>query len=46
MQKTMEFIVNQQAQEVNDNTPATDERLNVLINIVERQINEGRNAKP
>lgn len=46
MQKTMEFIVNQQAQEVNHNTPPTDERLNVLINNVERQINEGRKAKP
>lgn len=27
-------------------TRNTDERLNVLINIVERQISEGRNGKP
>ena len=27
-------------------TRATDDRLNALINIVERQINEGRNGKP
>jgi hypothetical protein len=31
---------------VNENGRATDERLNLLINIVERQINEGRNGKP
>jgi hypothetical protein len=29
-----------------ETTRATDERLNVLINIVERQISEGRNGKP
>jgi hypothetical protein len=45
MQKSMEFIVNQQTQEVNDKPPATNERLNVL-SILDRQINEGRNAKP
>jgi hypothetical protein len=32
--------------EVSDNGRATDERLNALINIVERQISEGRNGKP
>ncbi|MFN2513797.1 MAG: hypothetical protein ABR568_20560 [Pyrinomonadaceae bacterium] len=31
---------------VSENGRATDERLNVLINTVERQINEGRNGKP
>jgi hypothetical protein len=31
---------------LSDNGRATDERLNALINIVERQINEGRNGKP
>ncbi|HAF15014.1 MAG TPA: hypothetical protein DCK99_15230 [Blastocatellia bacterium] len=29
-----------------ETTRATDERLNALINIVERQISEGRNGKP
>ncbi len=28
------------------NGRATDERLNALINVVERQISEGRNGKP
>lgn len=32
--------------EVSDNGRATDERLNALINTVERQISEGRNGKP
>jgi hypothetical protein len=32
--------------EVNENGRATDGRLNVLINIVERQTSEGRNGKP
>ena len=31
--------------EVNENGRATDERLNALINTVERQISEGRNGK-
>jgi transposase len=31
---------------VSDNGRATDERLNALINTVERQISEGRNGKP
>jgi len=29
-----------------ETTRATDDRLNALINIVERQISEGRNGKP
>ena len=29
-----------------ETTRATDDRLNVLINIIERQISEGRNGKP
>ena len=29
-----------------ETTRATDGRLNALINVVERQINEGRNGKP
>jgi hypothetical protein len=29
-----------------ETTRATDERLNVLINIVERQLSDGRNGKP
>lgn len=32
--------------EVSENGRATDERLNALINTVERQITEGRNGKP
>ena len=32
--------------EVSENGRATDERLNVLINTVERHISEGRNGKP
>ncbi len=32
--------------EVGENGRATDERLNALINTVERQITEGRNGKP
>lgn len=32
--------------EVSENGRATDERLNALINTVERQISEGRNGKP
>lgn len=31
---------------VNENGRATDERLNALIHVVERQISEGRNGKP
>jgi len=31
--------------QVSENGRATDERLNALINIVERQISEGRNGK-
>ncbi len=31
---------------VSENGRATDERLNVLINTVERHISEGRNGKP
>jgi hypothetical protein len=31
--------------EVSENGRATDERLNALINTVERQISEGRNGK-
>lgn len=30
---------------IGDQTRATDERLNALINVVERQISEGRNGK-
>ena len=29
-----------------ETTKATDDRLNALINVVERQISEGRNGKP
>jgi len=29
-----------------EQSQATDERLNLLINIVERHISEGRNGKP
>lgn len=29
-----------------ETTRATDDRLNALINVVERQISEGRNGKP
>lgn len=32
--------------QVSENGRATDERLNALINTVERQISEGRNGKP
>ena len=38
--------VGEKIAEVNENGRATDERLNALINIVERQITEGRNGKP
>lgn len=31
---------------LSETTRATDERLNVLINVVEQQIREGRNGKP
>lgn len=31
---------------VSETTRATDERLNALINVVERHITEGRNGKP
>ncbi len=36
----------QQILALGETTRATDEHLNVLINIVERQISEGRNGKP
>jgi chromosome segregation ATPase len=36
----------QKIAEVSENGRATDERLNVLINTVERHISEGRNGKP
>jgi hypothetical protein len=35
----------QQILSLGENTSSTDERLNALINIVERQISEGRNGK-
>ena len=38
--------VTQQIQSLGETTRATDERLNVLINVVERHISEGRNGKP
>lgn len=38
--------VGQRIAEVSENGRATDERLNALINTVERQISEGRNGKP
>jgi predicted nucleic acid-binding Zn-ribbon protein len=31
---------------LSETTRATDERLNVLINVVEKQLREGRNGKP
>ena len=31
---------------LSENGSATDERLNALLNVVERQISEGRNGKP
>ena|SRR5258705_5060009 len=36
----------QQILSLGETTRTTDERLNALINIVERQISEGRNGKP
>lgn len=36
----------EQVREVSENGRATDERLNVLVNTVERMINDGRNGKP
>lgn len=36
----------QQILSLGETTRATDERLNALINVVERQISEGRNGKP
>lgn len=35
----------QQILDLGETTKATDERLNALINVVERQISEGRNGK-
>ena len=32
--------------DLGDTTRATDERLNVLVNVVERLLSEGRNGKP
>jgi len=39
-------LLGEKIAEVSDNGRATDERLNALINTVERQISEGRNGKP
>ncbi len=36
----------QEISNLSETTRATDERLNVLINVVEQQIREGRNGKP
>jgi hypothetical protein len=36
----------QQILSLGEQTRTTDERLNALIKVVERQINEGRNGKP
>ncbi|CAN5856620.1 hypothetical protein BH18ACI4_BH18ACI4_19240 [soil metagenome] len=38
--------LSQEISNLSDTTRATDERLNVLINVVEQQIREGRNGKP
>jgi len=38
--------LSQEIQNLGETTRNTDERLNTLINIVERQISEGRNGKP
>jgi len=37
---------NKEIATLTENGRATDERLNGLINVVERQISEGRNGKP
>lgn len=36
----------QEISNLSETTRATDERLNVLINVVEQQLREGRNGKP
>ena len=36
----------QEIHSIGEQTRATDERLNALINVVERQISEGRNGQP
>lgn len=38
--------VGSEIRNLGETTRATDERLNALINVVERQISEGRNGKP
>ncbi len=38
--------LSQEIMNLGETTRNTDERLNALINIVERQISEGRNGKP
>lgn len=38
--------LSQEIMNLGETTRATDERLNALINVVERQISEGRNGKP
>jgi hypothetical protein len=43
---TIAEIHEREINSISDQTRATDERLNALINVVERQISEGRNGKP
>jgi hypothetical protein len=43
---TIAEIHEKEINSVGEQTRATDERLNALINVVERQISEGRNGKP
>jgi hypothetical protein len=40
------FVVSSEIKSLSETTRATDERLNVLINVVERHISEGRNGTP
>ena len=42
---TIAEIHEREISSIGDQTRATDERLNALINVVERQITEGRNGK-